>query len=143
MTNNLNPDTVIAAVYAALNADATLKGAGYLNNATGIWSTHAPAGASGHHIVIECTPIFPDGFSQFRTEIRIHGYSAALSNGQVDSAANRILYRCQELLNDEKLTISGMTAQYGYEVSVIPAFWDESIQKYHGVVRVRVELGYN
>jgi hypothetical protein len=142
--NNINPTPIVTAIVSLLTNDATLQGVTYLNGTNKVYSRRAPNNAVCNYLVVEPKEVFENGIFQFKGEFRVHSYTALLANGQIDPAGDAIIYRCQELLNDQFLTISGMSTM-PLRVSVVPSYFDAEADesKAHGVLRLNVESGYN
>jgi hypothetical protein len=140
--NNINPSVPVNALRDVLIADTTLQGSSYLTSSGRIFTRRAPAGQASPFLVIEAKEIFSNGIFQFTGEIRIFCYTALLSNGQIDARGDLILYRCQELLNDQQIAITGMSV-VSLTTSVVPSFFDPESDdsKARGVLRVKLDFG--
>lgn len=141
--NNINPTVILDAVRDTLLNDNTLNGAGYLKTTGKIYTRRAPAGAACPYLVIELKEVFENGIFQFKGEFRVFAYTTLLSNNQISTLGDNLLYKCQELLNDQLLTVTGMTSM-PMRTSVIPSFFDPEADdsKARGVLRVILECGY-
>jgi hypothetical protein len=140
-TNNINPSIPLNAIRDVLLDDLVLQGADYLAGPNRIFARRAPNGQTCPYIVIEAKEIPSSGISQFDTEMRVFGYAKLLANGQIDALGDLILYRCQELLNDRNISVTGMTT-ISLTTSVVPSFIDpDDPSRSRGVVRCFLKFG--
>lgn len=142
-TNNINPTVIVSAIRDALEANSILVGSGYLGGSGKVYSNRKPTSAECPYIVIECKDINYMSQGQFSTEARIFVYTAILANGQISAISNLILYQCQTILNDNSLSITGMSV-ISMTTAIVPTFFDEEADesKARGVLRVKLDLGY-
>ena len=145
MNFHLNPDAVVTPIVVLLRADTTLQAAGYLNGTNKVFSGRLPDAAVLPAVCAQAPTVQMDDGTQWMGEIRLYCYTTLLSNGQVDPKGNTILARCEELLADESVTVSGMTVQNFFSLGIIPSFFDSQTDKSkaRGVLRLRATLGYN
>ena len=140
----LNPDDVLAGVYAVVNGDAILKGSSYLNT-TGlaVYTTRLPRDVGERAILIEANPAATVTMSQtYDFEIRIHSYVDLLPNGQINTVTNKISERCEQLLNDTILSIVNATCRPMVSLAPVPAYYDDedSVDKGHAILRLQVRV---
>jgi hypothetical protein len=140
--NNINPIVPLEAIRDTLIADATLAGASYLTSTGRIFTRRAPNSQTCPYLVIESKEIFSNGIFQFSGEIRVFCYTAILLNGQISPLGDLILMRCQELLNDQQIIITGMST-ISATTSIVPSFFDPEADesKARGVLRVKLDFG--
>jgi len=143
MTITFNVETLMTAVKAPLLADATLSNSSYLNGSNKIFNGKAPRdGNIKNPYVVVSLDQWAGETSYGLGELRVTNYCELLPNGQIDPKGNLILNRCQELLNNAVLTITGSTIQPLLCLGVIPHFWDpQDLSKSRGLVRFRIEGG--
>jgi hypothetical protein len=140
-TNNINPSILLNGLRDILDDDAPLQGSLYLTSINRIFTRRAPTTQPVPYLVIECKDVPSDGTAQFITEVRIFCYTKLLANGQIDGRGDLILYRCQELLNDQNIDITGL-GMISMTTTPVPSFLDpEDPQKARAVLRIRVMFG--
>jgi len=145
MNFHLNPDAVMTPIVVLLRADVTLQGADYLNGTNKAFSGRLPNDATLPAVCVQAPTVRMDDGTQWVGEVRLYCYTSLLANGQVDPKGNIILARCEELLSDESVTVSGMTVQNMLSLGIVPSFFDAKTDKTkaRGLLRLRVTLGYN
>lgn len=137
-----NPQDVLTAIYNILVADATLPGANYLTSAGRIFTTRAPEVQTCPYLLITLDMLVPDDMQQYQGEARVFCYTKILANGQIDQTGNRILSKCDELLNNSIPSIGGATVQSLISLGIIPTLYDpEDKSKARGICRYRVQCG--
>lgn len=140
-TNNINPSIPLNSVRDTLLADAILRGTSYLGGAGRVFARRAPTLQACPFVVVEAKEIPSAGQSQFAGELRLFAYVKILANGQIDAAGDMILYRCQELLNDQNIQITGMST-ISLTTSVVPSFIDpDDPSRSRGVLRCFFNFG--
>jgi len=145
MIFNINVNDVLNSVYGAINADNTLKSGDYLESANKVFINRNPAEVKAPYIIITLQSLKPNAMQYYTGELRIFCYTYLLSNSLIDERGNLILSRCEELLNNEILTITGMTVQPLFSLGVVPSFCDPQMdnEKARGLLRLKIELGHN
>lgn len=143
---NFNPTDFAIAIRTILRADATLEGADYLNGTQNIFTNRAPRKQTGNFIVIETPTFVQNDMMEHSGVLRVFVYVPLLGSGQIDARGNKILDRCQALLNNISPAITGGTCQPLYGLGIVPLFYnqsdsDETLSR--GVVRFNVNLGIN
>jgi len=141
--NNINPAVPLAAIVSVLTNDSALQGASYLNGTNKVYSKRAPTGAVCPYLVVEPKEIFTNGIFQFTGEFRVFCYTALLANGQISSIGDSVLFRCQELINDQQIAITGMST-VSMTTSIVPSFFDPESDdsKARGVLRIKFDFGF-
>ena len=144
MTFHFNPDNLLSAIATALRNDATLQGSVYLGGTSQVYTSRLPTSATGRLLLVT-TGGLQQIDSQWSGEVRVFCYAALLGNQQIDPRANAILDRCEELLSNGTVSVSGMTVQPMASLGTVPSFFDQESDKTksRGVLRLRVTIGYN
>jgi len=140
----LNPDDVLNGVRTPLAADSTLQGSSYLNSSSlRIFTGRVPRTDAANLLLIELNPPATVSMSQtYDYEVRVHAYCDLLSNGQIPSNCNKIVERCEQILNDRILTVTNANCRPMVSLGIIPAYYDESdtLDKAHAVLRLEVRV---
>jgi hypothetical protein len=141
--NNINPTILLEAVRDILINDSILSGASYLNGTGKIFTRRKPNNQTGQYLVIECKDIPSSGIAQFSTEVRVFCYTALLTNGQIISLGDLILFRCQEVLNDQQIVVVGLST-ISMMTTIVPSFLDETDpSRARGVLRIKIDFVNN
>ncbi len=145
MTFYFNPQDIITAAYNLLIADSTIIGSTYLTSSGRIYRNRYPDTVEAPFCLITLDSWIPDDNHFCSGELRVFCFTKLLGNGQIDERGNRILSRCEQLLNNQVLTVSGATAKPLYSLGIVSSFYNsgDDKSKARGVLRLRVEAGKN
>lgn len=142
---NFNPRNIASGIMNLLAADSTLNGVGYLGTANKIYLGRAPNNKHGNYLVITASDLRPGSLYYYTSEIRVFCYVPLLANGQISPDGDKILARCEELLNDETPVVSGFSVQPLISLGIVSSFFDQVLDKERsrGVLRIRADFGEN
>ena len=142
MIKSFNPQDLLSGIKTLIDADSTLQNSNHLTGSGRAWTNRAPNDADMPFLVITCLPMVPDDMQQYSTEVRITNYTDLLTNGQIDSAGDRISARCEEILNNSQPTLSGGVVKPLVSLGIVSAFIDPlDASRATGVLRLRVYAG--
>jgi len=146
MVHTLNPDDVLEAVKALLDADTTLQNSQHLDSTTKVYVGRCPNDKQDDlpYIVVTLLPMSLTDRNLYVGECRATARCRLLDNGQIDQRSERIVKQSVNALSEEFLSITGGAGMPLLCLGIIPAFVDlahprESV----GVARFRVEAGMN
>ncbi len=141
-----NPDDLSSAIKTVLAADVILQGGTYLNTLTNpIWINRIPRDAFTTALLVEALTLNVTPSQSYSFLVRVHCYTELLNNGQMDARTNKILERCEHLLNGNMVTITNAKCQPLYSNGIQSAFFDpqDSMNKAHGVLSLMATINPN
>ena len=132
-----------------LRSDTILQGSNYLDGTNNIFLKRLPENKKGNNLIIEAGNIIPDDMYNYHGEVKINCLFELLPNGQVDYRADKVLNRCEELIDEHSFNIPGIIVTWIASAGVISNVFDafsvrnQSSNKSHGVLRIKVIVSNN